>query len=120
MGGLVTVDGLLEPRKRFHMLLPVPGVSLSMLQVADLALATNLIGFFLLRRWLGAVAWAGHLGGTVAGLGFACGAQWRGDTRFSEPLALHSELCAADWLHTADSMDAGLARLANIFWGPRG
>lgn len=106
--GLIAVDALLQPEHRFYMVLPVPGLTLSMLQVADLALAANLLGFLVLRQRLGAVAWAAHLGGTAAGLGYACGALWNGDCRFGHPVRLHAELCASDWFKTADSMEVGL------------
>lgn len=112
--GLVTVAGFLEPERRFFMILPVPGLTFSMLQVADLAFAANFIGFFFLRHWLGSVAWAAHLGGTASGLGFAFGAHLHGDKRFADPLHLHSAHCAGDWQCTAESAEAGVARLSDV------
>lgn len=110
--GLVTADGLLEPEKQFHMILPVPGLTLSMLQVSDLAFASNLLGFLLLRRWLGTVAWTAHLGGTAVGLGYSCGAWCGGDERFGHPVRFHTELCMRDWTRTAESVEVGLAGAA--------
>ncbi|CAK0871797.1 unnamed protein product, partial [Prorocentrum cordatum] len=78
--GVVAADGLLEPSRRFRMLLPVPGLELTMLQVADLVAAANALGLLLLRAWLPAA---------------------------------HAEFCHADWVRTADSLDAGLDELAS-------
>merc|ERR1712039_331278 len=112
--GLITVDALLQPEKRFNMVLPFPGLTLSMLQVADLALSANLIGFFLLRRYLGSVAWAAHLGGTAAGLGFGCGAWFNGDNRYGNPWHLHRDLCVSDWRQSAETLEASFDKFADF------
>eukprot|EP00413_Alexandrium_margalefii_P018984 CAMPEP_0204536738 /NCGR_PEP_ID=MMETSP0661-20131031/14693_1 /ASSEMBLY_ACC=CAM_ASM_000606 /TAXON_ID=109239 /ORGANISM="Alexandrium margalefi, Strain AMGDE01CS-322" /LENGTH=179 /DNA_ID=CAMNT_0051543275 /DNA_START=119 /DNA_END=658 /DNA_ORIENTATION=- len=112
--GVLTAAGLLEPERRFRMLFPLPGLTLSMLQVADLALLANLMGFVLLRRWFGSVAWAAHLGGTAAGLGIACRASWSGDGRFRDCLSIHVERCKEDWLCTAESVEAGVASVERL------
>lgn len=110
--GLVTADGLLDPERRWYMILPLPGLTLSMLQVADATLVANLTGFLLFRHRFGTVAWAAHLGGTAAGLGFACGAWWRGDPRYANPWRTHWERCAKDWGQTAESVEGAFETIA--------
>eukprot|EP00928_Gymnodinium_smaydae_P081875 TRINITY_DN65311_c0_g1_i1.p1 TRINITY_DN65311_c0_g1~~TRINITY_DN65311_c0_g1_i1.p1 ORF type:complete len:249 (-),score=47.33 TRINITY_DN65311_c0_g1_i1:25-771(-) len=93
---LVTMDAALEPERQFHTLLPGPGLTLSMYEVAGLAFAANAIGFAALRHRLPTVAWAAHLGGTFVGVGIAVGANLLGDDRFGNFRRIHE-----DWLLTA-------------------
>lgn len=111
--GLLTADSLLQPERQYKMLLPIPGLTLTTLQVSDLALVANLFGFLVLRPWLPTCAWAAHLGGTFAGLGFACiSRRCCGDaSRFKDPVRLHVEQTAKDWERTAESMEDGLDRV---------
>eukprot|EP00927_Polykrikos_kofoidii_P017551 TRINITY_DN18013_c0_g1_i1.p1 TRINITY_DN18013_c0_g1~~TRINITY_DN18013_c0_g1_i1.p1 ORF type:complete len:291 (-),score=43.12 TRINITY_DN18013_c0_g1_i1:292-1164(-) len=111
--GLLAVDAALLPERRFRMHLPVPGLELTMLQVADLAFAVNVIGFMTARlTGLGNVAWASHLGGTATGVGLAFGAaRVNKDPRFDDLLRVHSERCAEHWRATGDSFDAFAGRI---------
>eukprot|EP00401_Gymnodinium_catenatum_P019386 CAMPEP_0117540936 /NCGR_PEP_ID=MMETSP0784-20121206/43756_1 /TAXON_ID=39447 /ORGANISM="" /LENGTH=259 /DNA_ID=CAMNT_0005337607 /DNA_START=103 /DNA_END=882 /DNA_ORIENTATION=+ len=119
--GLVAAASLLEPERRFRMILPVPGATLTMLQVADLAFVINAFGFFVLRRSMPTVAWAAHLGGTASGLGLACGARWcNDDRRFAEPWALHADRCGEDWQRTTDSIESGVDRVVGLIQRLRG
>lgn len=118
--GLVVVGGSLAPDHRFHMVLPVPGMSLSMLQVADLTCAVNLAGFLARRRYLGSVAWAAHLGGAGAGLLVSVAAAARNDARFADPWAVRVAQTGDDWLRTAISLDEGMDSLHEKFDRLRG
>jgi len=111
--GLLTVGSLMEPGHQFLMLLPVPGMTVSMLQLADLAFLTNVLGFFVLRHWLPGVAWAAHLGGTAAGFGFATAFTRCGDSRFHDPWSVHARRCKRDWLHTVNSFEDGCATVVD-------
>ena len=80
--GLLTASSLLKPDRRFQVWFVG---DFSMLQLCDVAFASNLVGF-LLRARFPAVAWAAHLGGIVAGLGFGIVARFFGDARFAHPM----------------------------------
>jgi len=112
--GLLTTAALIEPERRFKMVFPVPGMQLSLLQVADLALAVNAAGF-LLRSRMPRVAWAAHIGGTTAGLGFAIGGYATGDARFANPWRVHAEQFVSDWERTADSVEQAMDRVGAMF-----
>eukprot|EP00929_Paragymnodinium_shiwhaense_P114006 TRINITY_DN82309_c0_g1_i1.p1 TRINITY_DN82309_c0_g1~~TRINITY_DN82309_c0_g1_i1.p1 ORF type:complete len:272 (-),score=34.83 TRINITY_DN82309_c0_g1_i1:64-879(-) len=115
--GLVVVGASLQPERNFQMILPVPGLKLSMLQVADLALIVNLAGFVAGRGRLATVAWAAHLGGTAAGFAVSVAGGWLGDSRFGNLLTLHSERFESDWERTAESAEAGIFKLADLLVG---
>ena len=82
--GLLSSSSLIQPERRFHVLFVG---TFSMAQLCDVALASNLIGFFL-RAQLSSVAWAAHLGGSAAGFGFGIAARLFGDARFADPVSL--------------------------------
>lgn len=111
--GLMTTAAFIEPTRRFQMVFPVPGLELSMLQVADLALAVNL-GGFLLRGRMPRVAWTAHVGGTAAGLGFVLARSAQDDLRFESPWRLHAGQFVSDWERTGDSVDQGLDRSVEL------
>lgn len=111
--GLLTTAAFIEPDRRFQMVFPIPGMQLSLLQVADLALAVNVAGF-LLRNRMPRVAWTAHVGGTTAGLGFVIGKYVTGDARFENPWQVHTGRFASDWERTADSVEQGMDQVGEM------
>jgi len=107
--GVLAADALLEPDRQLRLLPSTPETKLtvSMLQVADFTLLANCVGFLLRRRALPNVAWAAHLGGTAAGIGFATSMGFRGDTRFEDALSVHSFDRMCDWGVHLENSDVG-------------
>lgn len=107
--GLITASAFLDPGKR--LLVPGPGITISMLQIADLTFATNVLGLLMLRRRWPTVAWAAHIGGMSAGLGFmAFFRLLRGDVQFAGIWSAHAHSFERDWRLTAASFEASIDR----------
>ena len=81
--GLLSSSSLIQPERRFQVFFLGP---FSLIQLSDIALASNFLGF-LLRAHIPSVAWAAHLGGAAAGFGFGITAYLWGDTRFQDPFS---------------------------------
>ena len=86
--GLLSSGSLMQPERRFHVLFVG---TFSMTQLCDVAFISNLIGFFLRAR-LPPIAWAAHLGGSLAGLGVGVVARFFGDSRFADPVRLRHQV----------------------------
>jgi len=102
--GVLTAGALVVPREKIHIWFPFPGLSLSMLQVADLALIGNLAGF-VMRGLLPAGAWTAHIGGTLGGFAFAGVLATVTTGRVAHPLCLHAKYLEVDWRQTLKGLE---------------
>jgi len=102
--GVLTAGALVVPREKFHIWFPFPGLSLSMLQVADIALIGNLAGF-VMRGLMPAGVWTAHIGGTLGGFAFAGVLATVTTGRVAHPLCLHAKYLEVDWLQTLKGLE---------------